>query len=499
VRSAVVTFLVAMVLTAMLTPLVRRLALAAGAVDDPGARRVHTSQVPRMGGMAIVIGFFAPLVALYALRTPAGRALFTTTTVMAGLLIGALLIVAVGLLDDIRGVGAKHKLLLQIAAATAAFACGMRIDAVELPWVGVFHLGWFAWPATVAWFVAIINAVNLIDGLDGLAAGVVFFACLTNFVIAALSGNYLILFVTASLGGAAVGFLFYNFNPARIFMGDTGSMFLGFVLAAASLLGAGSQKTPTLVAIIVPILALGLPITDMLVTIVRRFFAHRSIFAADREHIHHRLLDVGLTHRRAVLSLYTISVGFTVLALVVHLGRSWQIGVALFVLSALLVGVVQFMGKFNSPLAAVSRAAAEERAEPLRRAVPRVLVALADAVSIEKVKAVLAGFGEEAGLLAIAVVNASDRRSNRLRWQSAAAASSWRDETCTRFEISDGRDALEIQFVSDGTAGTAGPTTRILLQLVADGAEAALAVSLEQPEAEAAAVGHDARVLVPGR
>jgi UDP-GlcNAc:undecaprenyl-phosphate GlcNAc-1-phosphate transferase len=497
VRSAVVTFLVAMVFTAMLTPLVRWLALVSGAVDVPGARRVHMGQVPRMGGVAIVIGFFAPLAALYALGTPAGRALFSTTTVMEGLLIGGLLVVAVGLLDDIRGVGAKYKLVVQIGAATAAYACGMRISAVELPWVGVFQLGWFAWPATVLWFAAIINAVNLIDGLDGLAAGVVFFACLTNFVIAALASNFLILFVTASLGGAVVGFLFYNFNPARIFMGDTGSMFLGFVLAAASLLGAGSQKTPTLVAMIVPILALGLPITDMLVTIARRFFAHRSIFAADREHIHHRLLDIGLTHRRAVLSLYVISISFTALALVVHLGRSWQIGLTLFVLSALLVGVVRFMRDFNSPSAAVSRAAAEERSEPLRRCVPRVLLALGAGSSAENLKTVLARFGEEAGLLAIAIVSASDRRSHRMCWQSSSAASSWRDETCTKFEISDGRDALEIQFFTDSTTGIVGPTTRILLQLVADGAEATLAASLER--AETAEVQHEAQVLLPGQ
>jgi UDP-GlcNAc:undecaprenyl-phosphate GlcNAc-1-phosphate transferase len=498
-RSAVVTFLVAMVLTAMLTPLVRWVALVSGAVDVSGTRSAHMGRIPRLGGIAIVGGFFAPLVALYALGAPIGRALFSGTTVMEGLLIGALLLIAVGILDDVRGVGAKYKLFVQIVAATAAYACGMRISAVELPWVGVFHLGWLAWPATTLWFVAIVNAINLIDGLDGLAAGVVFFACLTNFVIAALAGNYLILFVTASLGGAVIGFLFYNFNPARIFMGDTGSMFLGFVLAAASLLGAGSQKTPTLVAIIVPILALGLPITDMLVTIARRFFARRSIFAADREHIHHRLLDVGLTHRRAVLSLYLASVLFTALALVVHLGRSWQIGLALFVLSALLFGVVRFMNNLNSPGAAVSRAASQERAETLRRCVPRALVGLSDATSLEKLKAALGDLGEEAGLLCIAIVCASDRKSQRLRWHSSSAASSWRDEACTKFDITDGREALEVQFFTDGTLGIVGPTTRILLQLIADAAEASLIASLEQEEVVPSAIRPEGRILLPGQ
>jgi UDP-GlcNAc:undecaprenyl-phosphate GlcNAc-1-phosphate transferase len=489
-----------MVLTALTTPVARRLALAIGAVDEPSPRRVHSGQIPRMGGIAMVVGFFAPLAGLYVIDAPVGRALFSITTVMIGLVIGAVLLVAVGLLDDIRGVGAKHKLFVQIAAATAAYACGMRIQAIDVPGIGVWHLGALAWPATVAWFVGIINAVNLIDGLDGLAAGVVFFACLTNFVIAALAGNYLILFVTASLGGAVIGFLFYNFNPARIFMGDTGSMFLGFVLAAASLLGAGTQKTPTLLAMVVPIVALGLPITDMLVTIVRRFFARRSIFAADREHIHHRLLDLGLTHRRAVLALYLLSVAFTVLALAVHLGRSWQVGAALFVLCALLVGVVRFMGHFNSTAAAVSRVAAQENSESFRRAVPRVLRQLADVGSFDKARAVLAEFGQETRLLALAIVDSDNRQSPQWRWElPGTAGSAAQDVICTKFDVSDGSKAFEVQFFSDSAAGIVGASTHILLQLVADGVESVLVLAVTARESQPSAlVRHKAQVLLPG-
>src|SRR5882672_5953071 len=138
-RSAIATFFAAMLFTAMFTPLVRRVALAAGAIDEPGARRVHTRQVPRMGGLAIVLGFFAPLVGLLVFRAPPGLVFTATPRVMTGLVLGALLVVGVGLLDDIRGVGAKHKLVAQIAAATVAFACGMRIDAIELPWVGTLQ------------------------------------------------------------------------------------------------------------------------------------------------------------------------------------------------------------------------------------------------------------------------------------------------------------------------------------------------------------------------
>ena len=347
-KSVVAAFLMAMAITALLTPQVRKAALALGAIDEPAARRVHTRRVPRLGGVAIVVGFFLPLLALLALRTHAGLIFFATARITLGLTLGALLVVLAGLFDDLRGLGAKAKLAIQIAAATAAYAGGMRVEGIELPWIGAINLGWLAFPATVVWIVGIVNAMNLIDGLDGLAAGVAFFACLTNFTIASITGNLYILLITASLAGTVVGFLFYNFNPAKIFMGDSGSMFLGFVLASASLMGAGTQKSPTLIGIIVPVLALGLPITDMLMTIARRFLGRRSLFVADRGHIHHRLLDMGLTHRRSVLSLYLLSIAFTIVALVTYFGRSWEIGFALFAMTAILVGVVRFVGYFNS-------------------------------------------------------------------------------------------------------------------------------------------------------
>jgi hypothetical protein len=193
------------------------------------------------------------------------------------------------------------------------------------------------------------------------------------------------------------------------------------------------------------------------------------------------------------------SVAFTALALIVLLGRSWQSGLALFVLCALLVGIVRFMNNLNSPRVAVSRAAAEERAEVLRRSVPRVLLALARATTMEKVQACLTALGEESGLLAIAVVSAGDRRSHRLRWQASSAATSWRDETCTKFDISDGCDALEVQFITDGTTGVVGPTTRILLQLVADRVEASLIACLEESTTERSEIRTEGQILLPGQ
>ncbi len=485
--SVVAAFVMAMLITAIVTPFVRRAALAAGAVDEPGARRVHTRRVPRLGGIAIAIGFFLPLLALFAIHTHAAKIFFSTGSITAGLVAGSLLVVGAGLVDDIKGLEAKAKLLIQTAAAVIAFAGGMRIEGIDLPWIGDLSLGWFALPATVLWIVGIVNAMNLIDGLDGLAAGVAFFACFTNFAIASLTGNIYILLVTASLGGAVVGFLFYNFNPAKIFMGDSGSMFLGFVLASASLLGAGTQKSPTLIAIVVPILALGLPILDMLMTVARRFLERRSIFAADRGHIHHRLLDMGLTHRRSVLSLYLVSIAFTIVALIAYAGRSWQVGFALFAHTAVLIAVVRFVGYFST-IVNVGRGE-EEGLERLRRAVPGVLRRMATG-SLEQLPVLLGEFGVEGGLLAIRIVNPKNTRLKRWGWESPRTETEpAKEAVCASFAVTDGSEMLQVEFFVESATGKVGPQASILLQLVADGAEALLALPREAIRAPAASHG----------
>ena len=473
-RSSAAAFVGAMVLTALLTPLVRRAALAVGAVDEPGPRRVHTRRVPRLGGIAIAFGFFLPLLGMLAARTSAALIFFASPRITLGLLGGALLVLCAGLFDDIKGIGAKFKLLMQTCAAAAAFAGGMRIDLVDFPGIGTLHLGLLALPMTVLWVVGIVNAINLIDGLDGLAAGVTFFACVTNFAIASLTGNMYIQLVTAALGGAVIGFLFHNFNPAQIFMGDSGSMFLGFILACASLLGAGPQKSPTLLAIVVPILALGLPIMDMLLTIARRFFERRSIFTADRGHIHHRLLDLGLTHRRAVISLYLVSIAFTLGSLVVYFGRSWQIGAALLTLTALVGGIVRFAGYFGSSLAG-SRPTWEPIPHAIRRAVPRTLRRMADARSLEQLPAILARFGTESGLLAISIVNPNSKPLQRWDWDSPQTEQGGsREAACVKFQIGQGSEQRELEFFVESASNVIEPQVQALLRLVADGAETML-------------------------
>ncbi len=375
--------IVALLMSAALVPPVRRMARAVGAVDAPGGRRVHARVTPRMGGLAVALGYGAGLAVVVATSlfpwsktgiSPAGLGLFG---------VGALLIVTVGAFDDVRDLGAKKKLVAQIAAASVAFAGGARIQTLDLPLLGQLHFApVVSWALTVVWIVSFINAINLIDGLDGLASGVVFFAAVTNTAIAVLTSNALAAVLNASLACAVLGFLFYNFNPATVFLGDTGSMFLGYVLGATALMS-GRQKESTLVSLLVPIIALGLPISDTLFAMIRRFLARRPIFSADRGHIHHRLLDLGLTHRRAVLTLYACTVLLCTAAMGAAFGKDWQVGAALVAALLTLVGVAKFAGYFE--IAVLRR---QQRTlllspstEALRKALPGLIVETEHATS----------------------------------------------------------------------------------------------------------------------
>lgn len=345
-RSYIAAFVIATVVAAVLTPIVRRLALRYDIVSRAGARDVHAGVIPRMGGIAICLALFVPVIGILFVEAGAARAFEDELSRVIALAVGGVAMCFLGAVDDVRGVRAIYKLAFQVAVASAAFFAGFRIDFVMAPFIGVLPMGIFALPVTVLWVVLIVNAVNLIDGLDGLAAGVVFFAGLTNFVVAYISGSIMSALIMAALLGAVLGFLFYNFNPARIFMGDSGSYLLGFVLAQTALIGT-SQKASTAVSLLVPVVALGVPIFDTLFTMGRRYLERRPIFSPDRGHVHHRLLDLGITHRRAVLVLYGVSCIFTVLSIGIYLGRSWQIGVAMLAASVVVIGLARFVGYFS--------------------------------------------------------------------------------------------------------------------------------------------------------
>jgi UDP-GlcNAc:undecaprenyl-phosphate GlcNAc-1-phosphate transferase len=286
---------VAFLFAICLTPVVKHIALRTGAVDRPNRRKIHLGVMPRLGGLAIIVSFWA--------------AVFLTQRMNPGLwgfFAGSMLILAVGLWDDTVGVKPRIKLVFQVLAACCVMAGGIRVDFVTNIFFGdVLALGWLSYPMTLIWIVGMTNAVNLVDGLDGLAAGVSAVAALTIGIIAWMEGMQATGMLSLILAMSALGFLKYNFHPARIFMGDTGSLFLGYALSVLAVIGL--TKTATVISLFLPVVVLGIPILDTAHAIVRRYLSHKPIFSADRDHLHHRLMAAGLSHRNAVLAIYGVS------------------------------------------------------------------------------------------------------------------------------------------------------------------------------------------------
>ncbi len=298
----VIGFAVAMLIALLMTPLVKRFAFWVGAVDAPNHRKVHSRIMPRLGGLAIFIAF----VAAYFVVSPAMDAL--KSDVVFGLLVGGAIVVVIGALDDRFDLSPKLKLLGQILAASVVVYSGVVIDLVNVPFGdGVISLEWLAVPLTIFWIVGVTNAINLIDGLDGLSAGVSGIATCTILVLALMMGNVTVVLLCAVLLGSIGGFLFYNFHPAKIFMGDSGALFLGFTLATLSVLG---FKQATVVSLLVPIMILGVPLSDTFFAIMRRWVNNLPISVADKSHLHHCLLQLGFSHRTTVLIIYGISLVF---------------------------------------------------------------------------------------------------------------------------------------------------------------------------------------------
>jgi len=337
-------FLLSLTSAFVLTRSVRDFATSRGWVASPTQERhLHSSPLPRLGGVAIFLSFACcmAVTAVWAVRHPRLQSPFFLRT-MGTILLPAALVFLLGVYDDLRGVGPYFKFSVQGIAATMLFMGGLRI--VNIPVLfGDRALPWYVGlPFTVLWVLAITNAFNLIDGLDGLAAGSALFSTLVAFVVALLNGPSLVTFMTIALAGAILGFLRYNFNPATIFLGDSGSLFIGFVLSALAL--AGAQKAPTIVAVAIPVVSFGLPILETALSIMRRLISGRPVFTADREHIHHKLLQHGMTHRQVVILLYGVSAVFALLSLFLL----WPTGSSLgLVLAVLGIGIwigVQHLG-----------------------------------------------------------------------------------------------------------------------------------------------------------
>ena len=309
-------------LALVVTPLVSRGSIRLGLVDAPGGRKVHAQSVPRLGGVAVVTATIGAMI-LVSLWGPWDFDPAVWPTLRPFALSGAL-IFGIGLLDDVRGVGPLPKLTVQLVAAAVVMASGLLIQRITLGGVS-WELGWLAWPITAAWIVGLTNAFNLIDGIDGLATGIAVLAGTTCGAILIVRGHSAEAMMLAALVGAAMGFLVFNFAPASIFLGDSGSLLIGFLLATTAI--AGWQKGATALAAGVPLLIFALPIADIVTTVVRRGLrrpaigrsslsaAVRQLVEPDRQHIHHRLLALGWSPRQTVLILYGVTALLSLLAL----------------------------------------------------------------------------------------------------------------------------------------------------------------------------------------
>jgi len=316
-----IPFLIALIIT----PMVRRAALRFGVFAVPNHRSMHNGKIPKLGGAAMFLSFVGAAF-LCAVLFPA-RAAFLQL-LPASLLLGVTILMILGSFDDKYDLNCNLKLSVEILASLIAVAAGWRIDTAILPGVEL-DLGWLAWPLTILWIVGVTNAVNISDGLDGLASGVVAIACAVIAIFAlhsstlhtggAYDNDVMMALFALTLLGSLTGFLIFNFHPAKVFMGDCGSLFVGFTIASISVMCV--SKSATLVGLALPALALGVPICDTLLSMLRRFLDRRSLFAPDRGHLHHRMLELGLNQRRAVMVIYAVTLVVAGLGLCLMIGH----------------------------------------------------------------------------------------------------------------------------------------------------------------------------------
>lgn len=347
-------FVVSLGLALGLTPLVKRFAHKVGAVDVPNARKVHTTIMPRLGGLAIFMAFmvtFFLVIPFLPIDLTARELNF-----IKAFLVGGTITILLGALDDRFDLPAKLKFVVQIATAcVVVFSFDIKLEFANIP----FHTyasveSWVAIPFTILWIVGVTNAINLIDGLDGLAAGVSAIAIGTIAVMAFLMGNVIVVLISLLLLGSIIGFLYFNFHPAKIFMGDSGALFLGFSLALLSLLG---FKQVAIVSFLTPLILIGVPLSDTMFAIVRRWMQKKPIFSPDKGHLHHCLRELGFSHRQTVLIIYAIAAFFGILAVIQSSAAMYNANWVTFVVICVMVfflqigaEVIGLIGKTKRPL-----------------------------------------------------------------------------------------------------------------------------------------------------
>lgn len=335
-----------MIISALLVPFVRKFAIKIGAVDTPNKRRVNSKPMPTLGGLAIFVAFNITNFFLLKDQYPQKQLLT--------LFLAECIIILTGIIDDVYELKPKQKLLgIILAALVVYYIAGVKMTTISIPFVGLFHLKWMSMPVTLIWIIAITNAINLLDGLDGLATGVSIIAVTTSALISFFFLNNTGVFVSIlmlTLVAAMIGFLPYNFNPASIFLGDTGALFIGFMISVFSLYG---LKNATFISLIIPVIILGVPITDTVYAILRRILNKKPIFQADKHHLHHRLMQMGLTHRQTVLVIYGIALIFSFISILFPFSNFW--GSVLLIIATvigleLFVEVIGLVGGSRRPL-----------------------------------------------------------------------------------------------------------------------------------------------------
>ena len=314
-------FGIAFISTVVTTPVAKWFGQKLGLVDHPDDyRKVHRQAIPLGGGFAVFLGFVIPIVYFFQSTDQRSELPPSALQMTVMLIVGGSMAMLMGLADDLRNLKARWKIVFQILAASLAYLGGFRIEAISNPLGETVDIGLLSFFVTLLWFLVCINALNLVDGLDGLSAGIGLIVTLTLLGVSINADNKMGIFLNACLSGALLGFLLFNFNPASIFLGDSGSMLIGFLVAAISLLTKNKAETAT--ALLIPLMALGLPIYDMALAVVRRWSQRIPISVADRRHIHHRLLLLGFSHREAVVMLYGISIILCLASVIMILTRN---------------------------------------------------------------------------------------------------------------------------------------------------------------------------------
>ncbi|WP_180321259.1 glycosyltransferase family 4 protein [Mesobacillus jeotgali] len=332
----IIAFVLSLVVSIAITPFTIKFAKKFGFVDKPDYRKVHKELMPRIGGLSILIGATAGLLYLNKL-----------IPLLWPVLLGGAVIIIIGIFDDKYTLSAKVKFLGQIVAASIVVAFDFNIDFITLPFMEErIYLGPFSYVIGVFWIVAITNAINLIDGLDGLASGVSVIAMTSIMSLAALNGHFIVVSLTVILIGSTIGFMFFNFHPAKIFMGDTGALFLGYCISIISLMGL--YKSVTIFSLIVPIIILAVPIFDTLFAIIRRLLNKQKISAPDKSHLHHCLISMGFSHRETVLTIYAISAFFGLAAIIFTRSTLWGSIAVITVVLLLIQVIAELVGLIGS-------------------------------------------------------------------------------------------------------------------------------------------------------